>query len=202
MTKIDFKKQLKHLYQPPAKEVVEVEVPGMNYLMVDGRGDPSTSRAFAEAVEALFSVSYTVKFMVKKGPMAIDYGVLPLEGLWWDDDIARFSMKNKHDWNWTVMMMQPDFVTAAMIGDAVAKVKEKKKGFAFPQMRFGALKEGRCAQILYVGPFSEEAPTVERVHRFIDARGRMTGKHHEIYLSDIRKTAEAKWKTIVRQPME
>lgn len=201
MKKIDLKKELKHLYQPSAKEVVQVDVPTMNYLMVDGEGDPNTSQAFSAAVEALFAVSYTVKFKVKKGELAIDYGVMPLEGLWWADDMLRFSIEDKSSWKWTLMIMQPEFVTKEMINTAISEVREKKKATAISRVRFESLGEGKCAQILHVGPFSEEGPTIEKVHAFIDSRGERTGKHHEIYLSDTRKADPEKWKTIIRQPM-
>ncbi len=200
MKKIDFKKELKHLYKPSAKEVVEVEVPPLAYLMVDGEGEPG-SQVYAEAVEALFAVSYAVKFMVKKGPLAIDYGVMPLEGLWWADDMAAFSVDDKASWKWTMMIMQPDFVTGEMIDTAIAEVKKKKNLAALSLVRFDVLAEGKCAQIMHIGPFSAEGPTVERVHQFIEARGVLTGKHHEIYLSDIRRADPAKWKTVIRQPM-
>jgi hypothetical protein len=200
--KIDFKKELKHLYQPSVKEVAEVDVPGMNFLMVDGEGDPNTSHSYVEAIEALFSVSYTVKFMIKKGEHAIDYGVMPLEGLWWSDDMTKFSPDNKSIWKWTAMIMQPDFVTRKIVDDAIAEVKKKKNPAAIARMRFSSWTEGQCAQIMHIGPFSEEGPTIQKVHRFIDACKRQrTGKHHEIYLSDIRKADPKKWKTIVRQPM-
>ncbi len=202
MEKIDFKKELKHLYQPSAKEVVQVDVPTMNFLMVDGEGDPNTSQSYAEAIQALFALSYTVKFMVKKGSMAIDYGVMPLEGLWWADDMRVFPGDDKSSWKWTAMIMQPDFVTGEMIADALMEVKKKKNSPALSKVRFEAFTEGVCAQILHIGPFSEEAPTIERVHRFIDTVGTRTGKHHEIYLSDIRKADPAKWKTVIRQPMK
>jgi hypothetical protein len=202
MEKIDLKKQLKHLYQPSAKEVVQVDVPTMNYLMVDGAGDPNTSQAYADAVEVLFTVSYAIKFMVKKGPLAIDYGVMPLEGLWWADDMAKFTGPDKSDWKWTMMMMQPAFVTAPLIAQAIAEVKKKKNPSAIAKLRTETLSEGLCAQIMHIGPFSEEGPTVARLHEFIDARGHLRAKHHEIYLSDIRKAAPAKWKTILRQPMQ
>lgn len=201
MKKIDLKKELKHLYQPSAKEVVQVDVPTMNYLMVDGEGDPNTSQAFSAAVETLFAVSYTVKFKVKKGELAIDYGVMPLEGLWWADDMLRFSIEDKSSWKWTLMIMQPEFVTKEMINTAISEVREKKKATAISRVRFESLGEGKCAQILHVGPFSEEGPTIEKVHAFIDSRGERTGKHHEIYLSDTRKADPGKWKTIIRQPM-
>lgn len=202
MEKIDLKKKLKHLYQPSDKEVVQVDVPTMNYLMVDGEGDPNTSEAYADAVETLFAVSYSVKFMVKKGASAIDFGVMPLEGLWWTDDVSKFSRKDKSNWKWTMMIMQPDFVTKEMVDNAIAEVRKKKNLDAISKVRFEALSEGKCAQILYVGPFTEEGPTIEKVHQFIDSAGKRIGKHHEIYLSDIRKADPAKWKTVIRQPMQ
>lgn len=203
MKKIDFKKELKHLYQPSAKEVEQVSVPPMNYLMADGEGDPNTSPAFAEIVEVLFSLSYTLKFMVKKGVLAIDYGVMPLEGLWWADDMSAFSAADKSNWKWTLMIMQPDFITKKMVDAAIAEVKEKKNPAALSKVRFEALAEGSAAQIMHIGPFSEESPNILRVHQFIESRGhKRVGKHHEIYMSDIRKTAPSKWKTIIRQPMQ
>jgi hypothetical protein len=200
MEKRDLKKELKHLYLPSAKEVVSVDVPTMNYLMIDGEGDPNNSQDFSNAVEALFAVSYAVKFMVKKSPAAIDYGVMPLEGLWWAEDMSRFT-EDKSSWKWTLMIMQPDFVKKEMIDTAISNVEKKKNPPALSKLRFEALSEGTSAQILHIGPFSEEGPTVEKVHRFIDARGRRTGKHHEIYLSDLRKADPVKWKTVIRQPM-
>lgn len=202
MEKIDLKKELKQLYQSSAKEVVQVDVPTMKYLMVDGEGDPNTAQAYSDAIEALFAVSYTVKFMIKKGPLAVDYGVMPLEGLWWADDMSKFSTGDKSNWKWTAMIMQPDFVTREMIENAIADVRKKKNPAAISIVRFEPLSEGKCAQILHVGPFSEEGPTIEKVHEFIDARGKRIGKHHEIYLSDIRKADPSKWKTIIRQPMQ
>lgn len=202
MEKLDLKKELKHLYQASAKEVVEVEVSTMNYLMVDGEGDPNIVSAFAEAVEALFTVSYTLKFMVKKGVLATDYGVMPLEGLWWADDMTKFSIADKSNWKWTVMIAQPPFVTQAMLDAAFAEVKKKKNPAALSRLRFESFTEGKCAQILHIGPFSEEGPTIARLHKFIETNGgKLYGKHHEIYLSDIRKAAPKKWKTIIRQPL-
>jgi hypothetical protein len=202
MAKIDHKKELKHLYLPSAKEVVEVNVPTMNYLMVDGEGDPNTSQTYTDAVEVLFMVSYAVKFMVKKGALAIDYGVMPLEGLWWVDDMTKFTTTDKSNWKWTMMIMQPPFVTSEIIDSAIAEVKKKKNPRAIFKLRLQEFSEGRCAQILHIGPFSEEGPTIEKVHQFIDAKSKRTGKHHEIYLSDIRRADPSKWKTIIRQPMQ
>lgn len=203
MEKIDIKKELKHLYQPSAKEVGQVDVPTMNYLMVDGEGDPNTSQAYSDAVEVLFTVSYTVKCMVKKGSLAVDYGVMPLEGLWWADDMSSFTTEDKSNWKWTMMIMQPSFITREIVDNAIADVKKKKNPTAISKLHFEALSEGKCAQIMHIGPFSEEGPTIEKLHHFIDSIGnKRSGKHHEIYLSDIRKADPKKWKTIIRQPMQ
>jgi len=201
MEKLDLKKELRHLYLVSPKEPVLVEVPAMNFLMVDGVGDPNTSAAYAEAVEALFSVSYAVKFMVKKGPSAIDYGVLPLEGLWWADDMSVFATGHKSAWKWTAMIMQPPFITRDIIEAGISETEARKNPAAISKMRFETFSEGACAQILHIGPFSEEGPTIERLHHFIDDHGTRTGKHHEIYLSDVRKADPSKWKTIIRQPL-
>lgn len=201
MQTLDLKKESKHLYQPSAKEVVAVEVPAFQFLMIDGEGDPNTSQAYAQAVEALFSVSYTAKFMVKKGNLAIDYGVMPLEGLWWADDMSTFLLNDRAQWKWTMMIRQPDFVTPALLQEAINEVGRKKQLPAVPRLRIETFAEGRCAQVLHIGPFSEEGPTIQRVHAFIEARSGLSGKHHEIYLTDIRRADPAKWKTIIRQPM-
>jgi hypothetical protein len=201
MQKIDFKKELRHLYQPSAKQVVEVEVPEFRFLMVDGMGDPNTSPAYAQAVEALFSVSYAAKFMVKKGPQAVDYAVMPLEGLWWADDLSTFVSGDKSQWQWTLMIMQPEVVSPDTLAAAMAEVKRKKALPALNALRVETFKEGLCAQMLHVGPFSAEGPAIEKIHAFIQASHRLTGKHHEIYLSDIRRADPARWTTILRQPM-
>jgi len=195
-------KQLKHFYAPSAKNVEIVDVPEMNFLMIDGEGDPNTSQDFKDAVEALFSLSYTLKFMVKKGELGVDYGVLPLQALWWSDDPSAFCTGKKDAWKWTVMIMQPEFITPALVDEAMREVRRKKKLSSLSLVRFAAFKEGKAAQIMHIGPFSEEGPTIEKVHSFIGNSGsQLIGKHHEIYLSDIRRAAPEKWKTIVRQPM-
>lgn len=201
MGKIDLKKEFKHLYQPSAKEVVLVEVPTFNFLMVEGEGDPNSSQDYKEAVEALFSVSYTAKFMVKKGAPDLDYTVMPLEGLWWADDMSSFASGEKSRWKWTMMIMQPPCAGSEVIEAAIAEAGKKKDLPAISRLRFEAFSEGRCAQVLHIGPFSQEGPTIQRVHEFIAARTGLRGKHHEIYLSDIRRTDPEKWKTIIRQPM-
>ncbi len=196
------KKELKQLYQASAKNVVQVEIPTLNYIMVDGEGDPNTSPAYAQAVEALFSVAYTTKFMVKQGAQALDYAVMPLEGLWWADDMSAFSANDRSKWKWTMMIMQPPFVTDEGLATAISEVRKKKSLPAIDSVRISAFTEGLCAQVLHVGPFTEEGPTIVRLHAFIDARTCKAGKHHEIYLSDIRRAEPSKWKTIIRQPIQ
>lgn len=202
MDKRDPKKERGSLYKPSAKAAVRVEVPAMNFLMVDGEGDPNTSRAYADAVAALFSASYALKFAVKKGPLQMDYGVLPLEGLWWADDLSAFSSGDRAAWKWTMMIMQPEPVTADLVEEILASLARKKDLAALPLLRFEPYDEGLSAQIMHIGPFSAEAPTIAKLHLFIEEAGyRRSGRHHEIYLSDIRKADPSKWKTIIRQPM-
>jgi hypothetical protein len=201
MRKVDLKKELKALYRASAKDVVQIDVPAFKFLMVDGQGDPNTTPEYAQAVEALFSVSYTAKFMVKKGPQALDYSVMPLEGLWWANDMSAFVANDRENWKWTMMIMQPHFVADEVIEAAIAAVRSKKRLSGLDRLRLEEFTEGRCAQVLHVGPFTEEGPTIERLHAFIDARAGLSGKHHEIYLSDIRRADPKNWKTIIRQPM-
>lgn len=201
MEKIDLKKELKLFYAASAKQIAIVEVPPLRYLMVDGEGDPGTAPLYAHAVEALFSVSYTAKFMLKKGPQQCDYAVMPLEGLWWADDMDAFTRNDRSQWKWTMMILQPDFVADEVIAAAIAEVRRKKALPGVERLRLERFAEGRCAQVLHVGPFTEEGPVIEALHRFVDAHGGLAGKHHEIYLSDIRRAAPEKWKTIIRQPM-
>ena len=201
MQKIDYKKELKHLYRSSAKKVEVVEVPKMNFLMIDGDGGPNHP-TFQNAIEVLFPLSYTLKFMIKKSDIGIDYGVLPLEGLWWADDMSSFIKDKKDDWKWTLMIMQPELVKKEMVVKAIEEVRKKKNPVALPLVRFESFSEREVAQIMHIGPFSEEGPTVEKVHTFIENSSKqLSGKHHEIYLSDIRRAAPEKWKTIIRQPM-
>ena len=201
MEKIDYKNELKHLYRPTTKKVEIVEVPKMNFLMIDGDGGPNHP-TFQNAIEVLFPLSYTLKFMIKKSDIGIDYGVLPLEGLWWADDMSSFIKDKKDDWKWTLMIMQPELVKKEMVVKAIEEVRKKKNPVALPLVRFESFSEREVAQIMHIGPFSEEGPTVEKVHTFIGNSGRQrSGKHHEIYLSDIRRAAPEKLKTIIRQPM-
>ncbi len=202
MSKVDHKKELSQFYKPSAKQVTEITVPTMAFLMVDGHGDPNTSPAYTEAVEALFSVSYTSRFALKRSVPSYDYAVMPLEGLWWADDLSVFENNDRSNWKWTMMIMQPPLVTARTIEAAIATVGRKKSLPTLGKLRFEDFTEGRCAQTMHVGPFTEEGPTIQRVHDFILARGALSGKHHEIYLSDIRRADPRNWKTIIRQPMQ
>ena len=202
MDKIDYKKEFKNLFNPPSKKVAVVDVPAFSFLMVDGKGDPNTSKEYKDAVETLSSVAYTLKFIVKKGKLAVDYGVLPLEGLWWANDMNSFVEGNKDVWKWTAMIMQPNLVSEEMFRTAVDKVK-KRDPPALSQLRFETFLEGLSAQILHFGPYSAERATVETLHGFIRENGYVeTGKHHEIYLSDPRKSAPEKMKTVIRQSIE
>lgn len=201
MAKLDLKKDWQHLYQPSAKRVTVVDVPTLNFLMIDGSGDPNTAQAYVEAVEALYAVAYALKFKIKKGKAGIDYAVMPLEGLWWVDDMRQFSVKDKAAWQWTMMILQPQFVTAQLFAETVGEVGAKKDLPALSRLRFEPYREGQAAQIMHIGPYAAEEPTVTKLHDFIHGRGgERRGKHHEIYLKDPRKSAPGKLLTVIRQP--
>ena len=203
MKKIDYKKESKHLYQASQRLATIIDVPSMHFLMIDGKGDPNTSQSFSEAVACLYAISYSIKFSVKRGGYGIDYPVLPLEALWWADDMAVFKEGRKDHWSWTMMIRQPDIVSQEMVSESMREVKMKKDPVALSKVRFEQYHEGRSAQILHVGPFSEEGATIEKLHEFITSEGfQLRGKHHELYLSDMRRAAPNKWKTIVRQPVQ
>lgn len=202
MQKMDLKRELKEFYNPSPKAIAVLNVPAMNFLMIDGRGDPNTAQEYMDAVQALYAVAYALKFKVKK-ELAIDYGVMPLEGLWWAEDMTAFNAANKGAWEWTMMIMQPAPVTAAMARTVSKQVGEKKELAALGKVRFEKFKEGRAAQILYVGSYADEGPTIAALHAHIlESKHALTGKHHEIYLRDPRKTAPSKLRTVIRQPMK
>ncbi|MGB5657784.1 MAG: GyrI-like domain-containing protein [Acidimicrobiia bacterium] len=202
MAKLDLKKEYRQLYNPSAKECSIVDVPEMQFLMVDGTGDPNTSVAYAEAIEALYALSYTLKFLSKTAE-DVDYVVMPLEGLWWTPVIADFSIGDKSAWEWTAMIMQPDHITAAHVATAAEEVRRKKNPPALDRIRFEPFREGLAVQIMYFGPYADEAPTIERLHQFANDSGyQLRGKHHEIYLGDPRRTAPEKLRTVIRQPVE
>ncbi len=201
MNKIDLKKQYKELYSATEKPVM-VDVPMLSFAMVDGEGDPNVAPAYQQAIEGLYVLSYTIKFMLKKTGEYPDYIVPPLEGLWWMGEADLFDFEERHRWKWMVMIMQPEFVTSRMFNEALKIAKEKKELPALWSMRLEKWKEGKAAQILHVGPYSAEQPTIATLHGFINSQGYvMEGRHHEIYLSDPRKTVPAKLKTIIRQPV-
>lgn len=200
MRKIDFKKEYGTLYFPSAKEVAFVDVPAMQFAMVDGAGNPNTSPAYTQALEALFGVSYTLKFSLKHEGVA-DYKVAPLESLWWTDDMGRFSVDAKDEWKWTSMIMQPDVVTRLHFTEAVSTLREKKDPPALGKVRLGRWREGFAAQVMHIGPYAAEEPTIARIHAFIRENGyQLSGKHHEIYFGDPRRSAPEKLKTVIRQP--
>ena len=203
-TKIDFKKTMKEFYQPNPKEVVLVDVPEMQFLMIDGMGSPGDSKEYQDALAALYPISFKTKFLSKaKGN---DYVVPPLEGLWWADEMKDFIEGNREKWKWTMMIMQPDWVSQDMINESIAITNEKKPELSnlLQKLRLERYKEGKAAQIMHIGPYSEEGPTVQKVHDFIQKKdGEFNGlknKHHEIYLSDPRKANPATMKTVIRQP--
>ena len=191
------------LYKAPARSPVIVRVPAMGFVMIDGKGDPNTSPEYAEAIQALYPLSYTLKFALKR-ELGLQYRVGPLEGLWWSEDVAAFSEDRKSDWSWTMMIAQPDEVTPDRFDLARTDVAQKKDAPALARARLERFEEGPSAQILYVGPFSEEGPTIARLHAFIHEQGGtfdgVHQRHHEIYLSDPRRSPPEKWKTIIRQP--
>jgi hypothetical protein len=202
MDKVDLKKRLKHLYQPTHKAFTVVDVPPLKFLMIDGKGNPNTSQAFQEAMQALYGMSYTLKFASKK-ELGIDYTVMALEGLWWADDMEAFSLGAKDTWYWTVMMLQPDHITPEFVEAARAELARNKDVPALPRLRYETFHEGLSVQIMYFGPYADEGPTIARMHAFIQDNGyTMAGKHHEIYLSDARKVAPEKLKTVIRQPVK
>jgi hypothetical protein len=202
--KIDLKVTLKEFYQPGSKEVGLITVPGMQFLMIDGIGSPGDSEAYQDALAILYPVAFKTKFISKsKGK---DYVVPPLEGLWWADEMKHFTEGNREKWKWTMMIMQPDWITRDMINEAIKMTKEKNPHLSksVTELRLERFEEGKAAQIMHVGPYSEEAPTIKKIHDFIKMHGGLFDghkqKHHEIYLSDPRKANPAKMKTVIRQP--
>ena len=199
MVKTDFRKSLKNLYAP-GKEFALVEVPKMQFVKFDGKGDPNTAASYREGLQWVYSVSYALKFGAKK--LGNDYVVPPLESLWFADDMSAFVTGARDEWRWTQMIMAPDWINAKMFAAALAEAS-KKLGAPPPSLRFEAFDEGLSAQILFIGPYADEAPVIAQLHKEYLPENGLTenGLHHEIYLSDPRKTAPAKLKTIIRQPV-
>ncbi|MDH5228968.1 MAG: GyrI-like domain-containing protein [Gammaproteobacteria bacterium] len=201
MKKIDYKKEFKNLYSAKKGKPELVVVPALNYLAVQGAGAPGDDN-FKHAIEALFTLAYTLKFMVKKSELAIDYGVMPLQGLWWAEDMSQFSVEKKQDWLWQIMIMQPELINKKLINQALTQAKQKKPELPLDTIEFIKFKEGKCAQVLHQGPFAEEGPTIQALHQFIHGQGlALRDKHHEIYLNDFNRTAPEKLRTIIRQPV-
>ena len=201
MPKYDLKQELKHLYSPSAKAVEVVEVPPLRYLQISGSGDPNTAQEYQDAVSTLYSLAYTLKFATKKHE-GHDYVVMPLEGLWWVDDLSKLDMDDKSNWQWTMMILQPEFVTEAAFESAVSEVRRKKNPPLLDHIRFEEYHEGQSAQILHIGPYAAEQPTIDCLYAYMQEHGYVhNGRHHEIYLSDPARTAPEKLKTIIRQPI-
>jgi hypothetical protein len=177
-----------------------VQVPALRFLCLDGHGDPNTSPAYAAAVQALYSVSYAAKFAVKKagGPV---FKVSPLEGLWWAEDMSTFLTGDKSEWDWTMMIRQPDVVTDDLVARLADEVATNKSMPVAKELRLISFEEGAAAQVLHVGPYDTEGPTIARLHDFIQEHGfTLDGRHHEIYLGDPRRSAPERLRTIIRQP--
>ena len=201
MAKRDFKKELKHLYGPSKKEFSVVDVPPMNFLMIDGYGDPNDNPDFQEGMEALYGMAYTIKFALK--PQGIEFVVPPPEGLWWMEDMSEFSLETKDRWQWTLMIMQPDEVTQEIVAASQGELARKKDPPALSRLRYERYHEGLSVQIMYLGAYADEGPTIARMQEFIRENGYdFNGKHHEIYLGDPRRTAPEKLKTVIRQPVK
>lgn len=198
--KLDLKKTLKPLYHAKAGNPAWADAPPLSYLMIDGIGDPE-SEGFGQAIEALYSLAYPLKFSYKKAD-GRDWTVMPLEGLWWADDPEVFARQERDRWQWTLMILQPEFVEARRVEECREAALKKKELPQLSQVRLETLSEERCAQVLHVGPYAEEGETIAGLHQFIAEGGHtLSGKHHEIYLSDPRRTAPEKLKTILRQPV-
>ncbi|WP_200826241.1 GyrI-like domain-containing protein [Microbacterium timonense] len=203
MTKVDLKKTIP-TYSAPRGSFEVVDVPPMRYLMADGHGDPNTSDQYAEVVAAIFGTAYKLKFF-SKTELGRDYVVMPLEGLWWSDDMAAFTtQRDKSRWSWTMMSLVPEWIDAQHVEQARVAAHAKGGSPALDRLRFEELHEGRCVQTLHLGSYDDEAPVLAEMHdRFIpDAGLRMRGLHHEIYLTDPRRAAPEKLRTILRQPVE
>jgi hypothetical protein len=200
--KLDLKRAYRRLYFPPADQPVLVDVPEMAFLMIDGRGGPGEP-AFARAIEALMSVSFSVKLAVKRLEPADDYTVMPVQAQWWAARMREdWFPEDRTQWRWTAMVAQPPAVTDQLIRKAIADAVAKRGVPAAKRLRFETFREGLAAQVMHVGPYAAERPTIEKLHAFIAEHDYpLRGKHHEIYLSDQRRCAPSRMKTVIRQPV-
>lgn len=212
MQKLDLKKDLKYLYVPSAKKIELVQVPALNFIMIDGAIEPgqapSTSPLFQENMQVLYSAAYTLKFAAKlRKDNPLDYPVMALEGLWWVED-GTFDIQKPGNWKYTVMIMQPDLVTQAMFTEALVQMRRKKGDQpAFARLRLECFQEGLCVQTLHIGPYATEPATVERMQTFMQENGLrdrvgLGGRHHEIYMGDPRRSDPSRLKTVLRHPVE
>ncbi|MCB2214029.1 GyrI-like domain-containing protein [bacterium] len=200
MSKIDFKKQFKAQYTAPDEPEL-VAVPAFNYLAIDGRGNPNTAPVYQEAVSALYKLAYAIRFHMRDEE-GLDFGVMPLEGLWWVEDMDEFSYADKDNWAWTMLIMQPEAVTPAVVEAMREKVADKHNPPRLAEIELRTLEEGRSAQVMHHGPYADEKPTVDRLHAFIDAQGLTPHlKHHEIYLKDPNRSKPENLLTILRHPV-
>lgn len=198
----DLRKQLKPYFQA-AREPALIRIPAIKYLYIEGKGDPATGAEFREAIQALYTLIYTLKFSFKKTGKPRDLPVLPLQAQWWMAGRRKFSTRaSRSAWRWRAMIAVPGFVTEAMVRKASAAAGERKPLPALERVHLDRMKEGLCGQILHIGPYAAEMPTIDRLHAFIKEKGyRLKGRHHEIYLGDPRRTKPSKLKTIIRQPV-
>lgn len=200
MTTIDLKKTYREHYNAAAKPTV-VDVPPRPCLMIDGHGDPNTGQDYVDAIAALYPIAYGLRQVVKNAT-GTAYTVMPLEGLWWTEDMRDFGTEDKSNWMWTAFICQPDVVTLEMASNVIVQVTEAKSLVAGHRVRLEPFGDGLSAQLLYRGPYSDEEATIALLHEFIALEGyRLHGRHHEIYLSDPRRTDPTKLRTIIRQPM-
>lgn len=199
-TTVDLRRTLPELYRA-GPEPAFVDVPELPFLMIDGAGDPETSTGYAAALHGLYSVAYGVHFALKRQSHPIDSPVLPLEGLWWVPDMPRFAAADRSEWRWTMLIPQVEAVTPALVTECAAAARAKGIEAA-GDVRLERYAEGRCAQVLHRGPYAEEGPTIAALHAFVAEHGyRLTGKHHEIYLGDPRRSRPDRLRTIIRQPV-
>lgn len=197
---IDLKKEYRAHYSGTVGEHVVVDVPARPFLMIDGAGDPNTSGEYSNAIQALYPLAYSLRKAIKDATGDV-YVVMPLEGLWWAEDMTQFDPSDKSNWLWTAMISLPEAVTAAMADHVIPTVTATKKLVAGEKARMERFTEGRAAQVVHVGPYSDEGPTIALLHEYIrDVGGVLAGRHHEIYLSDPRKTDPSELRTIIRQP--
>ena len=199
--KLDLRKELRHIYEAAQDKVAEIDVPVLNHLRIDGKGDPNTSRGYREAVESLFATAYALKFAVKKSS-GIDYSVMPLESLWWTERGKPFFSENKKDWLWSALIVQPPVVTGELLGRLLEQVKERKALPALARLRLEPFVEGKSLQTLHIGPYSAEGLTIGKLHQYAKEHGySLSGRHHEIYLNTPQRTVPERLRTIIRQPV-